>query len=395
MLHCSQSWTQAAAPHPALAKAIAEINANYLTPEAQFGNVGRGNPVPDTLPPDKLRAAGLTRDTWQLEVLADPQRNSVLDRPLTKERGAALNWDNLMKLAEKRAVRYLKVITCNNVDKPFGIGLWEGVPLRDVIWLAKPKENIRHVYYYGYHNDDPKQIFRCWLPINRVLEDPPGELPVLLCYKMNGQWLTPKRGGPVRMVVPEAYAFKSVKWLQRIVLTNEHRSDDTYASGNNDTNSSWLKTFARFISVPAQARAGQPIPITGMAQVGISGLAKVQFWLHPQNDPLPPDDPYFTHADWNDAQILPLPDNWHRQLPDGRMPEIPLQFDPVSGKPRHWPLRYTIAHWAALLTNVPAGRYEVRCRTIDEAGYAQPMPRPFAKSGRNALHSVPLTVEPA
>ena len=32
------------------------------------------------------------------------------------------------------------------------------------------------------------------LPIGRVLEDPPGEHPILLCYKLNDAWLTPKRG---------------------------------------------------------------------------------------------------------------------------------------------------------------------------------------------------------
>ena len=88
-------------------------------------------------------------------------------------------------------------------------------------------------------------MFQCWLPINRVLEDPPGELPVLLCYKLNGEWLAGERGGPVRMLVPEAYGFKSVKWLTHVMLTNNHQSNDTYAEGNNDTHS-WMKTFARF-----------------------------------------------------------------------------------------------------------------------------------------------------
>ena len=34
-------------------------------------------------------------------------------------------------------------------------------------------------------------------------EDDPFDLPpVILCYKLNNQWLTSKRGGPVRMIVP-------------------------------------------------------------------------------------------------------------------------------------------------------------------------------------------------
>ena len=35
----------------------------------------------------------------------------------------------------------------------------------------------------------------------------------------------------------------------------------------------------------------------------------------------------------------------------------------------------------------------VRCRTIDEAGQAQPMLRPFRKSGRNAIQRVVVTVK--
>jgi hypothetical protein len=49
-------------------------------------------------------------------------------------------------------------------------------------------------------------------------------------------------------------------------------------------------------------------------------------------------------------------------------------------------------HWAALLPGVPAGEYSLRCRTIDEKGMAQPMPRPFEKSGHSAIESVDITV---
>ena len=44
-------------------------------------------------------------------------------------------------------------------------------------------------------------------------------------------------------------------------------------------------------------------------------------------------------------------------------------------------------------TNVPKGEYEIRVRTIDANGVAQPMPRPFQKSGGNAIQKMPLTVE--
>ena len=390
MLGAATTSRAAEPADPALAKAIADASRRYLTPQADFQTVERGTPVPHTLPLEKRLEVGIERDTWQLEVLADPASNSKLQRPLSKERNTALNFEALMKLAETKAARYLKVISCNNIFNPLGIGLWEGVPLRDVLWLAKPVENIRHVYYYGYHNDDPKQMFQCWLPINRILEDPPGELPVMLCYKLNGEWLTGKRGGPIRMLVPESYGFKSVKWITHVFLTNKHQSDDTYANGNNDTHS-WLKTFARFGNMPAKVKAGEPLAITGQAQVGVSGLSKVQWCVTAADAKWPEDDPHFTTAPWQDARILPLPDNWAGGIETGRL--HPVQFDPATGKPREWPMRYTLCNWAALLRDVKPGKYDLRCRTVDLAGTAQPMPRPFLKSGRNMIQKVSLTVE--
>jgi hypothetical protein len=51
------------------------------------------------------------------------------------------------------------------------------------------------------------------------------------------------------------------------------------------------------------------------------------------------------------------------------------------------------AHWAALLPGLAAGQYTLRCRTIDAKGQAQPMPRPFRKSGRAEIESVKLIVK--
>ena len=382
-----------------LAEAISKLE--YLTREENFRNAGRGKPPPHTLPLEKRREVGMVPETWQLEVVPDPESNAEVERPLSKAAGTALDWAGLMKLAETKAVRYMNVMSCTNGKHPFGMGLWEGVPLRDVIWLAKPTGNVRRVFYYGYHNDDPEQRFQSSLPIGRVLEDPPGEHPVILCYKLNNQWLTPKRGAPVRMIVPDGYGNKSVKWLQRIILTNTLQANDTYATWNNDTESH-IKTCARFIHTPKKAKAGQPVPITGLAQVGMSGLKKVQYWLTPQSQSLPSDDPYFDKAQWKDADILPPPEHWGGGLDDGKplggkLPPIPRQFD-AAGKPLRWPIPNTIVHWAAVLKAprplAPQGcKYDLRCRTIDANGIAQPMPRPFPKSGHNAIQKVQIVVE--
>jgi hypothetical protein len=68
-------------------------------------------------------------------------------------------------------------------------------------------------------------------------------------------------------------------------------------------------------------------------------------------------------------------------------------MDPKTDKPLHWPMRYTIVHWAALLTGLSAGSYDLCCRTIDLNGVAQPMPRPLLRTGVTAIHSVRLGCE--
>jgi DMSO/TMAO reductase YedYZ molybdopterin-dependent catalytic subunit len=362
----------------------------YFTPAEDFRDVSRGVPLPHRLPDEKKHEVGLTRDTWRLEVISDPEHPAKLGQPLTKARGTALDFAALLKLGDQHAVRFAKVMTCLNLGCPLGMGLWEGVPLREVIWLTQPHENIRRVFYYGYHNDDPKQMFRSSLPIGRVLEDPYDLPPVILCYKVNGAWLDPERGGPVRIVVPEAYGFKSVKWLTYVVLTNLPHANDTYAEQNNDVDSP-LKTFAATLSIPPEVKAGEPIPVSGYAQVGISGLSKVQVSIESTKKPHALNDPYFTAAPWIDAELLAAPKSWDA-LPEGKIPAQTHGFD-ESGRPKTWPLRLANAHWAAVLPSLSSGEYTFRCRTIDEKGNAQPLPRPFRKSGHAAIESITVRVK--
>jgi DMSO/TMAO reductase YedYZ molybdopterin-dependent catalytic subunit len=351
----------------------------YLTPEAQWGNVERGNPLPYTLPPDERLAAGLERETWRLEIVADPETDTQLGKPLTIADGTAIDFDTLLKLGEQHGMRILKGVTCNNLGEPLGMGLWEGVPLRVLVWTAQPISNIRRVVYHGFHHDDPPQIFQSSLPFGRVLEEPPGELPVLVAYKLNGGFLSGKRGGPVRMVVPEAYGFKSVKWLQRVILTNTYGANDTYHQGNNDLDSP-MKTFARFAQVPSAVQSGGPVHISGIAQVGVSGLARVEVWVRRASEEKP--DPYCLDGDWRPASIAERPAD---------LEALRLSS---SVQASEWPLRYTFVHWQATLPAMTAGDYEVRCRSVDRNGIAQPMPRPFPKSGRADIHVVKLTVTP-
>jgi hypothetical protein len=376
---------------PILAKAISELE--YLTPADKFIVQRRGNPVLTEIPSERLSSIGLTRETWKLEIFQDPESNSGIANPLLREKGNAIDWENLMELAEEKSVRFLHVLTCTNAPKIYGMGLWEGVPLREVFWKTEPKQNIRRVVFSGYHNDDKKQLFQSSLPVSRILQEGPGELPVILCYKLNGKYISQANGGPVRLIVPGLYGNRSIKWLQRILVTNSFHANDTYAEGNNDVESP-IKTCARFINTPEKVRSGQQFAVTGMAQVGIFGLKKVQYRLNPAGKPLPENDTYLDNEEWHDAIILPPPAKWGSDLPDGKLPDI-MQIDKKTGKPFTWPIPNTIVHWAALIKMNEPGEFDLRCRTIDSSGIAQPMPYPFGRSGTNKIEVARIRCEPA
>ncbi len=362
----------------------------YFTKQGDFRDISRGDPLPHTLSEAKKREVGLTRETWQLEVFSDPNHPANIHKQLTKTENSALDFAALLKLGEKHSVRFPKVMTCLNLGCPLGMGLWEGVPLREIVKLTQPKDSLRRLFYHGYHNNDPKQVFRSSLAIGRVWEDPFDLPPVILCYRLNGEWLDSERGGPVRIIVPEDYGFKSVKWISHLYLTNLATANDTYAEQGNDVESP-MKTFSATLSLPKEVKVGEKIVATGYAQVGIAGLAKVQVSIESNEFPRQGDDPHFTKAKWVDAQLLKPPENWS-SLPGGKIPANTHGFD-AMGKPKSWPLRLTNAHWGAILPGLPKGKYTFRCRTIDEKGHAQPGPRPFRNSGHSKIESLVVTVK--
>jgi hypothetical protein len=71
----------------------------------------------------------------------------------------------------------------------------------------------------------------------------------------------------------------------------------------------------------------------------------VQYWLRDVNQPLPANDPHFTKAPWQDAQIVPFDGSGIAGFKGA--PLHPAQFDPVTRKPREWPLRHTLCRWTA------------------------------------------------
>ena len=90
---------------------------------------------------------------------------------------------------------------------------WTGVRATDVLGLAAPTENASHVLVhaeYGYTANIPLEI--ALLPTT------------MLAWGHDGRDLEPKHGFPLRLVVPQLYAWKSVKWVRGLeVLDGDRR----------------------------------------------------------------------------------------------------------------------------------------------------------------------------
>ena len=247
--------------------------------------------------------------------------------------------------------------------------------------------NVRRIYFWGFHNNDEKQIFKSSVSYTQCMETAPGDLPVFLAYKLNGEPLSPVRGGPVRMIVPWSHGYKSIKWLQHIFVTMM-RATPTPTPTETTTPDSFLKTAAYIDSGADQIKAGEQVFLTGQVISGLSGVKRVEYWLRAvpsaKEPKLADDAPELMRGPWLPCQLEAQPD-WNTILPNGVDPRRVLAFDKASGKPTSWPPRYGMCSYMAVLKGLKPGHYEVRARSVDLNDYLQPEPRPSQKSGKNSI----------
>ncbi|HEU4596645.1 MAG TPA: sulfite oxidase-like oxidoreductase [Pyrinomonadaceae bacterium] len=84
--------------------------------------------------------------------------------------------------------------------------VWSGVSTREVARLAGVKPEAKFVsvaaHDYGWTTNLPLEYF--------LAEDS------LFAWSNDGQPIPPEHGGPVRLVVPQLYAWKSAKWVKAV-----------------------------------------------------------------------------------------------------------------------------------------------------------------------------------
>lgn len=124
----------------------------------------------------------------------------LVERPLT------LGWEELFALPRRETVCDMHCVTrWSRYDNVF-----EGVPVQALLGSAGIRPDAHYALVHA------EQDYTTNLPLSDL--DRPENL---LALSHNGEPLTPEHGGPVRLLVPHLYLWKSAKWVTGIELLAE------------------------------------------------------------------------------------------------------------------------------------------------------------------------------
>jgi DMSO/TMAO reductase YedYZ molybdopterin-dependent catalytic subunit len=138
--------------------------------------------------------------TWRLSV------GGLVSKPLT------LDYAQLRALPRVEQVSTFHCVTGWTVKDV----RWAGVRMSDVIGPAGPRAHARALRFVSAEQPYDDYLSR----EQAALHD------VLLAYEMDGKPLSRGHGAPLRVVIPEMYGYKNVKWLERIELVSQ--AEDGY-----------------------------------------------------------------------------------------------------------------------------------------------------------------------
>jgi len=134
--------------------------------------------------------------TWTFRVFGDVEEEVILD------------WEQFNALPRTSNVQDIHCVTrWSRFDAEF-----EGVHWRELAALAKPRATARFVIAHA------EQGFTSNVPLPFLEHDQ-----ALLATVADGEPLSAEHGGPLRLVVPGKYFWKSAKWLREIELSSIDR----------------------------------------------------------------------------------------------------------------------------------------------------------------------------
>ena len=130
--------------------------------------------------------------TWRLEI------GGLVRRP------QSISYEQLLTLPRTHQVSTFHCVTGWTVKNV----RWSGVRFRHLLDLAEPLPTAKAIRFVS-----AEQPYNDSLTLEQTL------LPdVMLALSLDGQPLSRPHGAPARVVIPEMYGYKGVKWLNRIEL---------------------------------------------------------------------------------------------------------------------------------------------------------------------------------
>jgi DMSO/TMAO reductase YedYZ molybdopterin-dependent catalytic subunit len=139
---------------------------------------------------------------------------------------SSFTWDELLDLPAVEQTSDIHCVTrWTKLDTH-----WKGVPIRSLLEGTSIAPEAKHVVV---------RAERDWttnLPLEELLRDD-----VLVAYEYEGRPLSDEHGGPVRLVVPRLYFWKSAKWLQEIEFVAEQRLGYWESVGYHELGDPWLE----------------------------------------------------------------------------------------------------------------------------------------------------------
>jgi DMSO/TMAO reductase YedYZ molybdopterin-dependent catalytic subunit len=178
-----------------------------------------------------------------------------------------LDYDALTAMPSQQQYATLQCISNPVGGDLIGCALWEGVPLWNLLQQAGIQPGVKDIVL---HAEDGYQES---IPLEKAM-DPN----VLLAYRMNGAILPNNHGFPARLIVPNIYGMKNVKWLTRIEPVDHDFKGFWQQRGWSDE--AIYKTMSR-IDAPrngatVSAKVDREVLIGGIAFAGNRGISKVE-----------------------------------------------------------------------------------------------------------------------
>jgi DMSO/TMAO reductase YedYZ molybdopterin-dependent catalytic subunit len=124
------------------------------------------------------------------------------------EREVSLTWEEFNALPQVNLANDIHCVTgWSKLDNE-----WAGVRFRDVAELARPKPEALHVMVHSYGS------YTTNVPLAELMRDE-----VLFAHTHNGKPIEPEHGGPLRLVVPHLYFWKSAKWARGLLFMTDEK----------------------------------------------------------------------------------------------------------------------------------------------------------------------------